>query len=715
MPANAPHRGSVDAANANNVDFRALYCTLREKSWLIGLCLLTFGILTAAYLYRAPRIYSSKVVLQVEQEEQKVINIQQVQSEDLQSQEFLRTVEQTLQSRALLDRVLRSNNLAKNPRFFKPEPGQTVSHEGLVSKLATMVDVKLRKGTRLIDIKVEHTDPEITEVVGRSLVEQYLQQNNEQNSFASQIANDFLLGEARDLKDKLEAAEMALQGYKEEMQSVSLEDRQNVVVQSLKDLSLKATDAKSQRIVSEAAYEQIQQYTNSVDALLGVAVVANDQNVADIRKDIGRLESEFANLSQRYRAKHPKYIQAVSQLQSRREALTNAVLSVADSVRATYESAKLAEHALEKERRVQETAALALNKKAIRYRVLEREVESNKALYQSVLNRIKETSIAKNIKPNRVRVVQPAVVPERPIKPQKIKIAILGLFGGLATGIMLALLLNFLDLTLKTVDQTEEYLNLSVLSTIPRFSGVVANQRKLINADDAQSSEAESFRTLRTALSMLGRKEDRRTFLFTSAVPAEGKTFCSINYSISLAQQGLRTLIIDCDLRRPMVEKTLLANNKRNFGMTDYLTAQKEFAEVVHATDIDNFFYIPAGTDTPNPAELLAKNGIDGLIDEALLQFDRVIVDSPPLHAVSDTLLILNRIQTLCLVVRTRKTPRNSVRRAVQILKEAGAPLAGVILNMMPRRRSMGYGYYDSYYDYSYHGKYYGEKKKAAA
>jgi capsular exopolysaccharide synthesis family protein len=204
---------------------------------------------------------------------------------------------------------------------------------------------------------------------------------------------------------------------------------------------------------------------------------------------------------------------------------------------------------------------------------------------------------------------------------------------------------------------------------------------------------------------MLGRKEDRRVFLFTSAVPSEGKTFCSLNYSLCLAQQGLRTLIIDCDLRRPMVERTLEGKRERSCGVTDYLTGQKNFRAITQQTAYQNYHYIPAGTYCPNPAELLAATGIDGLIDEALKHFDRIIIDSAPIHAVSDTLLMLKRVQTACLVVRARKTPRGAVRRAIQLLQEAGAPLSGVILNLLPRSRLHGY-YYNSYYEYTYRGNY---------
>jgi succinoglycan biosynthesis transport protein ExoP len=315
-----------------------------------------------------------------------------------------------------------------------------------------------------------------------------------------------------------------------------------------------------------------------------------------------------------------------------------------------------------------------------------------------------------------VRVIQEASIPEKPVKPQPFKVALLALFAGLAGGVGLIVLLNALDRSLKTVDEAETYLNLPVLSTVPKLTGAnETEQRRLIVAEDTDSPEAESFRTLRTSLGMLGRKDERRVFLFTSAIPAEGKTFCSMNYSASLAQQGLRTVVIDCDLRRPMVEKSLARSNHRGFGVTDFLTGQKSLDAVLFPTQVENLFYIPAGTHCPNPAELLAKTGVDGLIDEALLQFDRVIIDSPPIHAVSDTLLILNRVQTVCLVMKARRTARNAIRRAAQLLLEAEAPLAGVIMNQMPRNRAGGY--YDSYYSYSYYGYYSdqkpGKKRKA--
>lgn len=714
-------RGASHQESAPPVDFRLLYYTLRERAWIIAACCLVAALATTAYLYRAPKIYEANLVLQVEQEEQKILNIQRVQQEDAANVEFLKTVEQTLQSRSLYERVLETNRLSSNEAFNRADPGEPrPTREQLVTRLGRMIEVKLRKGSRLIDVNVEHTNPEIAATVANSLVNQFLSQNYEYNSSASDTAFGFLKNEETRLKTKLEQSERAMQEYKEETKSVSLEDRQNVVVEKLKELNQKVTEAKSVRIAHETAYNQAKNLGNNTTALMFLPAVTADPTVNDIRSNIGKLESELANLRQRYKEKHPRYIQVASQLGEWKNSLTNAILNIPQSIRSLYESAKAAETALETALKEQETAALELNKRSLVYNKLAREVDSDRALYESVLNRIKETTLTKDIKPSKIRIVQQAQVPELPVKPNKIKVAILGLVAGFGSGVLIALFLSSLDRSLKTVDQTEEFLGVPVVSAIPKFIGAPIGKRKLINSDEADSCEAEAFRTLRTALSMLGRKDERRVSLFTSAIPSEGKTFCSVNYAISLAQQGLRTLIIDCDLRRPMVENTLIANNKRGFGLTDYLTGQKDFKAVVHSTETENFFYLPAGTHSPNPAELLAQTGIDGLIDEALLHFDRIIVDSAPVHAVSDTLLVLNRIQTLCLVVKSGFTPRNSVLRAVQMIKEAGGPLAGVILNQIPRSKG-GYGYYyDSYYSYGYQGKYgYGEKEakreKAAA
>lgn len=297
-------------------------------------------------------------------------------------------------------------------------------------------------------------------------------------------------------------------------------------------------------------------------------------------------------------------------------------------------------------------------------------------------------------------IVSFADVPEHPIRPKKQQINMIGLALGMVLGIAMALLLSGMDSSLKSLDEAEQYLRMPTLSTVPQIGAGHLDSTQLVMGQNGALSGAESFRSLRTSLSLISRKDEHRIFLFTSALPEEGKTFCSLNYAFSLAQQGLRVLLIDCDLRRPAVEQCLCATQGEMTGVSDYLNGSLPFKEIVHDTGIANFYFIPAGTPVPNPSELLAQEKFNELIQEALRNYDRVVLDSAPIFGVSDTLLMLDRIHVACLVVRACKTPRKKVYRAAQILQKAGAPLAGMVLNRIPAndRRNGD----DPYYDYGY-------------
>ena len=691
-------------ASKSSFDFQALYHVLLEKAWLIAICFVLAVLLAAAYLQRMPRLYMSSATLQVEQGEQKVLNIQKVQQEDLRGLEVLRTIEQTLKSRTLFERVAVANNLDKDPRFVASLQNPP-KRDQLVSMLNGMVDVRLRRFTRLIDITVVHTDPQITALVANSLIKEYAKQNLEQYSAASQVANEFLLEEAQRLKKKLSESEQALHAYRERTKTVSLEQRQDIVNPKLKELSQRLIEAKSRRIDWAAKYAQVQQLGTNDQALMVLPVVAADPVIMNIQANLTRAESEFANLRQRYKEKHPKFVQASSQLAEWRNSLATSVLKIGQTVEANYQSAQAAEKELEKAVREQEVLALELNRQLIEYGALAREADSDHTFYDAVISRLKETSLAQELPSNIIRPVQGALVPEAPFSPNKQKIMMMGALAGLLVGIGLVLGINALDRSIKTVDHAEETLHLAVLSAIPEVLELKKEQSTLVVAEDAKSAGAEAFRSLRTSLRMLGRQEDRRTFLFTSPLPQEGKTFCSTNYALCLSQQGLRTLLIDGDLRRPAVEAALAGKRTNKAGVTDYLTGQKKLRDIIQSTPHENFSFISAGTVAPNPAELLAQRHFNGLIDEALLEYDRVIVDSAPIHAVSDTLLMLDRIQTVCLVVRACKTPARAAVRAIQMLHKAGSLPAGIVLNRLPRRKARGFSY-DPYYDYSYKGKY---------
>jgi succinoglycan biosynthesis transport protein ExoP len=268
--------------------------------------------------------------------------------------------------------------------------------------------------------------------------------------------------------------------------------------------------------------------------------------------------------------------------------------------------------------------------------------------------------------------------------------------------------MDAIDSSLRTVDEAETYLELPALASIPEQRNVIrrtprkadghsqAGRHSLIIISDLESRQAEAFRTLRASISLLGRESDYRSFLFTSAIPSEGKTFVSLNFASSLAQQGLKTVIIDADLREPKLKQDLLSEKDDLPGLTDLLSAQICLADAVRPTAYDNLSLLPAGRRAPDPAQLLSNKEFGGIIEQLLNDFDRVVIDSPPVNAVSDVLLIAASAHATCMVVRAGKTPKKAILRATYQLRTAHAKVAGFIFNRLPvGGRSAGYYYYD--------------------
>jgi capsular exopolysaccharide synthesis family protein len=375
-----------------------------------------------------------------------------------------------------------------------------------------------------------------------------------------------------------------------------------------------------------------------------------------------------------------------------------------------YDTAVQAEAKLQKSLKEQEQKALELGRIAIPYNVLQRDVESDRALYESVTLRLKETYITGEIDNAPFRVSEEPMVATRPSKPRKKFILALALVLGVVMGIGTVIGIDLIDSSLRTVDEAESYLGLPALASVPErrdttlLGRLKAAQRHPILLFDAPASaEAEAFRSLRTSISLLGKASELRSFLFTSALPSEGKTFVALNFAASFAEQGLETVIIDADLREPRLDQALLTEAE-NPGLTDLLSGQIGVNEAVKATRHENLSVLPAGRRVPNPAKLLSNREFDRVVESLLQEFDRVVIDTPPVNAVSDSLLLAASAHATCLVVRAGKTPKKAIRRSIQQLHVAEARLAGFVFNRLPiHGRSAGYYYY-----------YYGERYATA-
>ena len=672
-------------------DLRGLYFALREKAWLLAL-VTVLGIAVAAFVVRrSQKIYAATTTIQIEEERQRVVRTDTRGTDELSTEKELKTIVGNLESPALMLRLARHPELAEIPAFRAQIAGID-SESRLQAIVGGKISVKIRVGTRLIDIAVEDENPALAQKISQLVVSEFMRASSESGAQNSRGAHEFLRQEADRLKLTLAKSEQALQRYKEQNQAVSLEEKQNIVVERLKDLNTKVTAAKAERLRIEADRAQLDRLQGeSPERLLTLPSIAGAAVVVEVQRKIGEKEAELATLSRRYKPEYPKYLEATGSLAELKVSLGEAILKAASLLGTAFESTKANEEKLAAALRDQEGSALELSQMAIPYKSLERDVQADRTLYDALVARIKETDVAQGVSRFAVRVATPAMLPERPVKPKKALILIFGALGSLALAASGVLAAHVLDSSCKTVDQAERLLGLSSLAAIPRQARSVVAGSVLVKKP--QSALAESFRTLRTSLGITGKDAGGHAVLFASAIPGEGKSFCAINCAVAFAQQGLRTLLIDADLRLPTVERIILQTQGAP-GLSDLLLGHTHLGKAIHLTGIKNLSVMPAGKRVPNLAELFGRSELPAFLQCVAGGYDRVVIDSAPVLTVSDTLLLAPHADTACLVVLAGVTPGQAVVRAVEKLRESGAKIAGFVLNALPIRNG---GYYYHY------------------
>jgi capsular exopolysaccharide synthesis family protein len=416
-----------------------------------------------------------------------------------------------------------------------------------------------------------------------------------------------------------------------------------------------------------------------------------------------KAEAELAGLQKRYLPLHPKYIAAVTQIQRLKQSLQESLRDASKILETQYTAAKESENKLNEALQEQEKAELELSKLAIPYNTLQREVDSDKAMYDALNARIRETSVSQGIEKSPFRLIEEPLVASKPAKPEVAKDLGVALALSVAVGLALIILQDIFDDTLRSVDQAEEFLGLPALAVVPEDSRKGDKLRSAFESKD--SREGEAFRTLRASLSLLGTDDSaRRVFLITSAVPSEGKSFSSLSLAHSFAMNGYRTVLIEGDMRRPSFHTVFKGMVTRETpGLTDVLSRNRKLEEVLVPTPYENLNIVFAGSAAPNPSELLSGERLRQVVDELKDWFERIIIDTPPINAVSDTLTMISAAQYTCLIVRPAKTHKAAIRRAIHLIHKANGVFAGFVLNRA--KFHVGSGYYYYYYGNKYADK----------
>jgi len=700
------------------LSYKDLAHAVLEKLWLVALCVVVALFLGGAYVKRTPPTFRSTSTLQVEPQDMNILAVQQAQPLDYYNQELRNTFVENMRSESFLLQVAKSADLADDPNFLPPpKDGHKRSDEEIAGVLTGMVVASVRPNTRLIDISVEHTSPMICKKVADAVANEFMKQNIERGAGATKIALTFLLEQVDEQKKLVTASEIRLQDYRENHGTVSFDGGKDIILDKLKDLNTRVTALKATKIELDADLLQMDKLKgkpDAADALLLLPSVADHPLISSLKQQITEEESEIATMKLRYGEKHPKMIAVRTHIADLEKSMRDAALKMPDLLKSDDEKVAGQLDSLQSALKQQEAAELELDRDEIPYSALSRQVETDQALYDAVLRRLKDADVAQKLDTNAVHLVQEANLPGAPFKPNVQKILIIAFFGGLTVAFSLVYLLHLADTSLKTIDQVEKVTGLAVLSGIPM---VKAKRRKRVaiaqSFHDENSSVAESFRSLRAALSLIMARPGENSgvsLIFTSASPGEGKTFCCTNYAAVLARQGLKTLLVDGDLRRPILHDILLHEKHSSLGFSDFLDHKAGALDLIVPTEIPGLSFLPAGTVLDRPAELLANGAelIARFDEEMRKHFDWIIYDSAPINILADTSLLIPHIRSASLVIQACRTPRGAVIRALETIQKAGGDITGVAFNKVPPSPS---GYY--YYGYRYYHQKYGNRAYA--
>lgn len=695
---------TIGAPPASSIDWREYYYAVRENFWVVLLCLVLGAIGAAIFMSRQDARFQARSVIFLEQEQDRVLkDVRSVREEQVASLDMINTIADLVSGFSFAHRVTERMKLNEDPHFLAALPAigaREVSTAEAADALRGMVVVQYRRNTRLVDILLTHSDPAVAVSLANNYADEYLRYVLEKRLEASKSAQEFLLEESERLRRKMRVSEESMQSFRERERTPSLEKVQETMQAKLTELSRQMAEMEQKLSQMDTDLRVARANAGKADELLRLPSVAAEPKVLRLTTAIGDQERELLLLSQRYRAKHPAYIAARTQHESlikERDSVLQDVVSLLETGRehlqTQYDVAK-------KAREEQEGSLLGMTGKSVEYNDLKRELEKDSAMYDSVLQRIKEIDVTKGLTGSPVRVHERAAG-AKAIGVTAARVYTMGCLLGLVLGLALVLGRHYFDQSIKTVEQVEQITGLPVLAAVPkRKSKAQVDERSLDSVADPQGLVAESFRSLRASLSMLANADTRRTFLITSALPSDGKTFCSSNFAVTLSQLGLKTLLIDADLRRPTISKTFFGK-PRNPGLGEVLSGQIPLEEAIVTTGIENLSVLTAGGRAPNPAELLAGRKMPEILSKALASYDRIVIDTAPALAVSDALLVAPHADVTCLVVRSFVTPRKTVTRAVRALTEINCRPAGILLNCLPSSAG-SYHYYSGKYSGSY-------------
>ncbi|WP_198649881.1 GumC family protein [Zobellella maritima] len=728
-----PGIGNQEQGEESAIDLGQLWLAVYRRKWsIIGLTLVV-AMLSVLVVSNITRIYKASATLLIENKAANVVSIEQIYGMDGAGNEYLQTQFELLKSRAMAERVVRKLNLVTHPEFDpRQQPAPLVDWRGMIKGvLPTLpgdleakappteaqifdsvvrafrgrISVSPQGKTQLVEVSVEMADAATAALAANALADGYIESQLEAKLEMTQTATSWMNERLVGLKDNLDNSERRLQAFLEQENLVNLDGITTISAGELSGISSKLTDARRERNAAESMYRQVSAISGSdYRRLASVPAVMSDPLVSQFKAAEATASAKVQELSRRYGPKHPVMIAAQTDLNSARSNLKAQVEQVVGGIENNYRLAMANEQGLQSSFEQNKEQVQSISRNEFRLRELQREVDTNRSLYDTFMTRLKETSATQDLETVSARVVDRAVTPNSPIKPKKSMIVMMATLLALMSGVGLAVLLDMLNNTFKGTSDIESRLNLPVLGILPLLKDKTGNVARHFK-QGKDKAFAESVRTIRTGMVLSGMDNPYKVTVVTSSVPGEGKSSVSSNLAVALGQME-KVLLIDADMRRPTVAKNY-EFAVGTPGLANLIAGTAQLKDCIQQTDgID---IMAAGMVPPNPLELLSSERFGKLLTELGEQYERIIIDSAPTQAVSDALVLAQHANAVIYVVKSESTAIPHVQAGIGKLLQLGAPVKGVVLNQLDVKKAAKYGYsYGGYYDY------YGYSKTAA-
>jgi len=749
--------------NDERLYLRRMWRAIKKRKLVMLVIAVIVTAVVTVEVFRTKSVYQASTTIEIGKENRTLVQsgdliVQADESDDTYLVAMgMKTKIRLVQSRPLMEDVVVNLKLDQNPRFIdivtqksyleafktiasKFRGNQETPTTGVVeetpvarpvgdvvrsrqesARLAPYVDVLASNlsaeplpDTRMLVISFTHTDPTVAATVVDNVAQVFMQRSFVNKTEKYSNTSEWLDKSTREFKARVEEAEQNLVNYSKVHNIYSIEGKENLATDKLTRLHDQATRSQTDRMLKESLYQEVK-----AGRVAQLPEAFSDPKTNDLEKKLGELTTEAAQLDVTYGPKNSRVIEKREQIAAIQRQITESRASLEEKLKADYERSVRDEASLQAALNLAKTEAAQQNQDAIQFNILKQEVETTKALYKDFLQKTNQAKIQEHEQHGNMKMIDPPQVPVAPIGPNRLRTIFIGFLVSLMAGVGLVFVLEYLDNTVKTVEDVNRYTQLPALSVIPSISGrrkaalLGSSNGKKSTAqiglgDDSQfaddklkmfdtrSSVAEAYRVLRTSVMLSSVDRPPKTILITSGQPGEGKTTTVVNTAISLAQLGGNVLIIDCDLRKPAVHKVLGIGNQR--GLTTLLSSGTPIARVIQKLSIENLSVLPSGPIPPNPAEIISSARMKSTLRALMEIYDHIIIDSPPLLRVTDPVILSTMVDGVILVVHGGKSTRDVVRRTRQELSLAGARIYGVVLNNV----DLDHGGYEDYYYESY-------------